>query len=183
MKRSKKFVFVPFCFFAQGIRAEGIVKRYSSVITPIAELLIQEEVNIVQMPCPEIEYEGIKRKPAGKKKYNNENYREICQRRAKEIVAFMERLEEDNFHVLCILGLENSPSCAVDYLFERGQKLKGSGVFIEELKNEMERKKIHVPFIGINIQGVKKTIEKIKETISPIDTQKTFFDSIEEDQN
>jgi len=181
MKRSKNFVFVPFCFFAQGIRAEGIVKRYPAVIAPIAELLIREEINIVQMPCPEIEYEGIKRKPASKQKYNNKEYRRICQRCAEGIISFAKKMEENGYQVLFILGLENSPSCAVDYLFEQGRKLKGSGVFIEELKNEMENKKTFIPLIGINIQGIKKTAEKIEEVISKSKgIQKTFFDSIEE---
>ncbi len=180
MKRSKKFGFVPFCFFAQGIRAEGIIKRYPSVITPIAELLMEEEINVIQMPCPEIEYEGIKRKPSGKQKYNNREYREICQRHAEKVISFAKKLEENNYQALFMLGLENSPSCTVDYLFDRRRKAKGSGVFIEELKNEMENKKIFIPLIGINIQGIKKTVEKIKEVINKSNgIQKTILDSIE----
>ncbi|PIP23389.1 MAG: hypothetical protein COX90_01920 [Candidatus Nealsonbacteria bacterium CG_4_10_14_0_2_um_filter_38_17] len=178
MKRSKKFIFVPFCFFAQGIRAEGIVKKYPSVITPIAELLIREEINIIQMPCPEIEYEGIKRKPAIKQKYNTKEYREICRRYAEEIISFAKKLKGNNYQVLFMLGLENSPSCAVDYLFERGRKLKGSGVFIEELKNEMEREKIFIPLIGINIYGIKKTTEEIEQAVSKSKgIQKSLLDS------
>ncbi len=180
MKRSKKFAFVPFCFFAQGIRAEGIVKRYPSVITPIANLLIREEINIIQMPCPEIDYEGIKRKPASKQKYNNKEYREVCRGYAEKIISLAKKLDQNNYQVLFILGLENSPSCAVDYLFEQGRKLKGSGVFIEELKNEMEREKVFIPLIGINIQGIKKTAEKIEQAISKSGIQKTLLDSIGE---
>lgn len=177
MKRSKKFAFVPFCFFAQGIRAEGIVKKYSSVVAPIAEMLIKEEINIIQMPCPEIEYEGIKRKPSGKQKYDNKEYREICQRRSEEIISLSKKLEKNGFQVLFIAGLENSHSCAVDYLFEKRLKIKGSGIFIEELKKQMEQEKIFIPLIGINIQGINKTIEKIGEVINKSkNTQKTLLD-------
>lgn len=172
MNRSKKFVFVPFCFFAQGIRAEGIVKDYPSIIYPLVDILASENINIIQMPCCEIEYEGIKRNTSGKKKYDNKEYREICKKRAKEVVNLMQKLLSNNFEILLVLGIENSPSCAVNYIFE-GIMKKESGIFIEDLKKEMNRQKITVPILGINTRGMKVTIKRIREAINK---EKGLFD-------
>lgn len=172
MNRSKKFVFVPFCFLAQGIRAKGIVKDYPSVIYPVAEILINENINIIQMPCCEIEYEGINRTPSGKKRYDNKEYRGICRKKAKEVVDLILRLLSNNSKVLFILGIENSPSCAVNYIFE-GIMKKESGIFIEELRKEMNKQKISIPIVGINTRGMKITIERINKII---DKEKTLFE-------
>ena len=50
--RSKKFVFIPFCLIAQAYQAQGIVKyEWKSSIKPIVDLLLNNDVNIIQMPC------------------------------------------------------------------------------------------------------------------------------------
>lgn len=162
MNRSKKVVFVPFCLLAQGFRAEGIVKKYPAIVKPVIDLLKEYEVNIIQMPCPELEYEGIKRKPAGKSKYDNEIYRKICKKYAAQITSFIENLIENGYEILAILGIENSPSCAVNYL---AGKVRGTGVYIEELKRSLENKEPRIPFIGVDIYRMEKTIEEIKNIL------------------
>jgi len=165
MKRSKKVVFVPFCLLAQGFRAEGIVKKFPAIVKPVIDLLEEYQINIVQMPCPELEYEGIKRKPAGKARYDNETYRKICKKYANQIVSFIEDLIKNEYEISAILGIENSPSCAVNYLFEKGKRVKGYGVYIEELKKKLEEKEFDIPFLGVDIYGINKTISELKEIL------------------
>ncbi len=165
MKRSKKVIFIPFCLLAQGLRAEGIVKKFPAIVKPVINLLEENQVNLIQIPCPELEYEGIKRKPASKTKYDNETYRNICKRYASQIVSFIEDLVKNEYEVLGVLGIENSPSCAVNYLFEKGKRIRGTGIYMEELKKKMKEKNIDVPFIGIDIYGMNKTISKLKKIL------------------
>ena len=166
MKRSKKVVFTSFCLLAQGLRAEGIVKKFPAIVKPVVDLLEEYDINIIQMPCPELEYEGIKRAPASKVKYDNEVYRNICKKYAENIASFIENLRENGYEVVGILGIENSPSCAVNYLFERGRRVSGMGVYMEELKRKLKEKRLYIPFIGIDIYGINKTLDELKKILN-----------------
>ena len=165
MKRSKKVVLVPFCLLAQGFRAEGIVKKYPATIEPVLNYLINNQINIIQMPCPEIIYEGIKRKPAGKQKYNTEAYRQLCRKLAKNIVTFIETLTKEEYKVLAILGIEHSPSCAATWLLEKRKRVRGKGIFIEELEKLLTEKNLEIPIIGVDIHHIKTTLRRLEETI------------------
>ena len=73
--RSKRFIFVPFCLMAQAYQAQGIVKyEWKSSIKPIMQLLIDNDINIIQMPCTESTFnDSLIREPLGLSKYNNSN--------------------------------------------------------------------------------------------------------------
>lgn len=159
-------MFTSFCLLAQGLRAKGIVKKFPAIVKPVVELLEKYEINLIQMPCPELEYEGIKRKPASKANYDNEVYRNICRKYANQITNFIEKLTENGYEVLGILGIENSPSCAVNYLFERGKRTRGMGIYMEELKKELKGRNLNIPFVGIDIHGMNKTINELKKVLS-----------------
>ncbi len=161
MKRSKKFVFIPACLIAQAIRAKGIVKKYPAIVSPILELFNKYQINLIQMPCPEIKYKGLIREPCGKGKYDNPEYRKICREIAKDVVNSIKEIKGAGYEVIAILGIEYSPSCAVNYLWE-GKLKKGKGIFIEELEKELEENKIEIKILGINIQKIKKTLKELE---------------------
>ena len=74
--RSKKFVLIPFCLIAQAYQAQGIVKyEWKSSIKPIVQLLIDNDINIIQMPCAETSYKNsLIREPRGISKYNTKEF-------------------------------------------------------------------------------------------------------------
>ena len=78
--RSRKFIFVPFCLMAQAYQAQGIVKYdWKGTIKPIMQLLIDNEINIIQMPCAESLYKNnLIREPKGLSKYNNVEFNNHC---------------------------------------------------------------------------------------------------------
>lgn len=165
MKRSKRVIFVSFCILAQGFRAEGIVKKFPAVVKPILELLAKRDVNIVQMPCPEIRFEGIRRRPAGKSRYDTVEYRQLCRGIADEVASFIRDMIDEGYEVLGILGVENSPSCGVNYVIERRWRVKGRGVFMEELEGVLREKGLDVPLIGLDIYRVEKTLAELEELL------------------
>ena len=77
--RSKKFVFVPFCLLAQAYQAQGIVKyEWKGTIKPIVELLVDNDINIIQMPCAEAKFNNsLIREPKGISKYDNNDFNKI----------------------------------------------------------------------------------------------------------
>lgn len=53
--RSPEFVFVPFCVLGQAFQAQGLAKyEWYGTLQPVVELLVEKDVNIIQLPCPEI---------------------------------------------------------------------------------------------------------------------------------
>jgi len=52
-KRSGKIALIAHCILNQNSRASGLAER-SSVITEILKFLVQNEIGVIQMPCPEL---------------------------------------------------------------------------------------------------------------------------------
>jgi predicted secreted protein len=167
--RSRKIAFIPFCAICQGFQAKNIVKDHPAVIKPIIQELLNHEINLVQMPCPEILFEGyergLDREPKGYRNYDTPEFRELCDNLASKAGELIQILISKGFKVVAIFGIEYSPSCAVNYQFEKGRTLHQKGIFIESLKQELEKRGVSVPFIGINRRSPKKAINKLKEIL------------------
>ena len=85
--RSKKFIFIPFCLIAQAYQAQGIVKyEWKSSIRPFIDLILDYDINIIQMPCAEAEFNNsLIREPKGISKYDTEEFNEHCQSLADKV--------------------------------------------------------------------------------------------------
>ncbi len=163
--RSKKFVLVPFCLLAQAYQADGIVKyEWKSSIKPIVQLLLDNDINIIQMPCCEADYgELLLRKPQGISKYNTEKFNEICNTNAEKVSNEIKKIINSNYEIIAILGIEQSPSCCVNYIYTNNGMEKRMGLFIEKLYNKV--KDYNIPIIGINRKYITKSYNALKEII------------------
>ena len=164
MNRSHHYVFVPFCLLAQGVRAQNIVRKYQSTVRPVLNTLFNYNINIIQMTCPELLFDGFVRKPCQKPKYDTQENRKICSAISVDIVKFIQQIRYHNNDVDLILGIDFSPSCAVKYLTGRPpkRKIRGSGIYIEELKKIMASKRIIIPIVGIEIYNIEKSLREIE---------------------
>jgi len=163
MNRSNQFVFVPFCALAQAFHAEGLVKtEWGGAITPVIQLLLERGVGIIQMPCLETEHEGFNRLPKGRKHYNNEPFIRRCRERARGVSDQIKEIIEKRGGTVLVLGMEHSPTCAVDVQYPR-KRSEATGFFIAELKGLL--KDFDVAFIGINKRGIGPTLERIKAAL------------------
>ncbi len=167
MKRSKKHILVPYCALAQGIRADTIVKHYPAVVKDVIEFLIRNNINIMQMPCPELYFDGIRRKPCGKSHYDTPHNRKICRDVAINVVDMIQLIQSGGYEVIGILGVNYSPSCAVDCIkYKRPEKIRGTGIYIEELKKILQERKLQIPMIGIENYNISVTMKQLEELIS-----------------
>ena len=169
MKRSKRHILVPYCALSQGVRADTIVRKYPAIVTELAEYLIKKEINIMQMPCPELDFDGIHRKPCGKRHYDRKRNRIVCREIAEGIVDKVLLLESGGYEIACIMGVDYSPSCAVDYiqyLRQENKRIPGCGIFIEELKTVLAEKGLNIPMIGIQVYNIDETLHKLDEIIN-----------------
>lgn len=163
--RSKKFVFVPFCLLAQSYQAEGIVKyEWKSSIKPFVELLINNDINIIQMPCCEASFNNsLIRKPQGITKYDNEEFNKHSEIQANKVSLEIINLIKNNYQVLAVLGIEQSPSCCVNYIYTNKGMQKRKGLFIEKVFENV--KDYNIPFIGINRKYINKSLKELEDII------------------
>lgn len=167
VKRSKKIIFVSYCILCQSIRAQGVSIRFPAVVSPIIDFLMENHINIVQMPCPELHYDGVIREAVRKDAYDNPKFRRICKKYAKQVLDTMQILREAGYKIMGILGIENSPTCGVKFVFRAGKgRVHESGVFIEELQRLLSNRKLeNIPFLGIQTFNIQKSVSDLKKLI------------------
>jgi len=156
--RSRRCVFVSHCMLAQAIRASGLAKKYAASVKPIIQFCLNNDINIMQMPCPEsiCASGGIGRTPHGKAWYEKRGLRETSRKIALGQFEYIKTLVENSYEILAIIGIEFSPACAVTYLNRGPVIYKDEGIYIEELKTLLEDAGIEIPFMGVNVRAHRK---------------------------
>ena len=163
--RSKHFVFVPFCLLSQAYQAQGIVKyEWKSSIKPIVELLLDNDINIIQMPCTESSFNNsLVREPMGLSKYNNKEFNDHCEKLATQVADEIKNIIASDYKVIAILGIEQSPSCCVNYIYTNHGNENRKGLFIKKLYEKI--KDYNIPIIGINRKYINKSLNQLKSII------------------
>jgi predicted secreted protein len=136
---------------AQCVMAEGVVRHHAAIMRPVVEFCLANEINIIQMPCPETNCAagGLGRKPHGKGWYERNGLRETAANIAVGQLDYMERLRAAGIQILAVIGVEFSPACAVTYLNKGRSIVRDEGIFIEELKKGMIERGFEIAFIGV----------------------------------
>jgi len=172
--RSKKVIFVAYCLLDQNARATGIAK-YSGPVHEVLETLMRKKVGIIQMPCPELLHKGLDRLPYPRNWYDNKEFRRVCRRCAQQVVKHVMRYVENKYQVVGILGIENSPSCAVEVFQSEGKRVKlvkSKGIFIEELLEEFRSKGLNnIPIIEmhLNRRRIKTTCKELEKLVTSLE--------------
>lgn len=163
--RSEYFIFVPFCLIAQSYQAQGIVKyEWRSSIKPIVELILENDINIIQMPCSEASFNNsLIREPKGLKKYDTKDFNEHTASLAKSVANNIKEVINSGYKVVAILGIEQSPSCCINYIYTNEGMKNTKGLFMDKLYEEI--KDYNIPFIGINRKYVNKSLKELKKVI------------------
>lgn len=165
MDRSKKIILVSHCLINQNVRPLG-GEKYSGIVKELLELLSESGVGIIQIPCPQMEFsDGLNRKSKSKDSYDNNGFRAKCQKLSCSVIETIESYLSKNYEILGILGVEQSSTCGV-YQIQNGKRnVPGKGIFIEELEREMEKKNFQVPIIGVNLNNIFSSMEKVQSLL------------------
>lgn len=67
--------------------------------------------------------------------------------------------------MLGIIGINRSPSCGVNTTSINNKEVSGEGVFIQTLREELEKKNILIKIIGIKASETGKAINEIKNIL------------------
>jgi predicted secreted protein len=144
------------------------------MITEIVKYFLHKEMGIFQMPCPELTYAGILRQPQTKDQYDTVVFSSHCRKIAKEIVDQIQDYKKCGITTEIVIGVDGSPSCGVNETskgstcenMSKNERVKGSGILIEQLRFALKERKISIPFYGIRYERLSEdlvNIEKLKD--------------------
>ena len=165
---------VAHCVMNQNSISDGTAD-YPGSIKEVVNLLLQSHVGILQLPCPELHCLGLDRGDVhGAERpviVENTRIRESMERpeamrNLRALVGpLVHQIEEylrHGFTILGIVGINRSPSCGVDTTSMMNREVSGRGVFVNELRKELEIRDINVDWIGIRANETEQALLSIE---------------------
>lgn len=163
--RSRKVIFVAHCFLNQNARVNGSGQT-PSAIPQIPELLLQRQIGIIQLPCPELGCLGLARRGAIYDQLSSHGNRRYLRDLALDAAYQARQYLRQGFRVLGVLGINCSPSCGVDCHAYNGAK-PGKGAFMEELAEVFAGQGLELPLIGVADEDYQAAIPLIEALDNP----------------
>jgi predicted secreted protein len=160
-KRSKKLVLIAHCVLNQNVKIDRCA-HYPGVIKEVTRILIDSDVGLLQMPCPELFCLGIDRQvdQGADTTIESEDTR-VAQRMREDpaiarcaglvhdLVYQLAEYQKNGFELVGVVGINGSPTCGVETTWSNNQEEHGAGVFIEMLSEECRRRGISLPMRGL----------------------------------
>ncbi|MBN2899625.1 MAG: hypothetical protein JXO44_12705 [Clostridia bacterium] len=170
----KKVIYVSHCILntATKVRKDAPVeeKPEERLRKKFLTQAIQNNIHIVQLPCPEHKLYGTERWGHTKEQFDHPHFRKQCR---EMLNPFMDDLKvylqnTDEYEVLGILGIDGSPSCGVNFTcsgawggelmsntrlsetLETICRVPERGVMIEVLKDMLQESNITIDFYGLD---------------------------------
>lgn len=112
MKRHKQIVIVSHCILNQNAVVYPLA-RAKGAFNEVLIQYLQEDYGIYQLPCPELKYMGLTRKPMSKEDYNTPVYLDLCDTLADEVISDLKHYVDDNVQIDCLHGINQSPTCSI----------------------------------------------------------------------
>lgn len=157
-------VFVTPCMLAPAFQAESSCDTANWGIFFI-ETALRNNIDIHVLPCTETLFLGLDRKKHGIDYYSNlAHYKEFCAEKA-QITAESIRLLCNHCNIIAIIGVEHSPSCAINYMYSHRGMLKESGLFMRSLKESLHDMNIAIPHLGVNRKYPQKSLKEFESLV------------------
>jgi predicted secreted protein len=148
--RGQRVVLAVECILNQNARDQGAAMS-PAANCQVLHMLTHSGVGLVQMPCPEMECLGFRRRrPPGwslRQALEADAARDCCAHLAQQSAQRAERLRDAGVAVIAVLGGNaQSPGCAVHPVSATPKDIApASGIFIQELALELYRRGIDAP--------------------------------------
>jgi predicted secreted protein len=126
--------------------------HYRGLVSPVVEALRSRGYELLQLPCPELAFAGVRRWWAVYEQYDTPAYRAHCRRLAQAIAPLIEQHLRRGAEVI-LIGLDGSPSTGVRFTSSKPdwggrpnrpeddwEIVPRRGVWIEELEAELARR-------------------------------------------
>jgi predicted secreted protein len=111
-RRSGKLVFLSHCLLNQNACVRGLASQ-PAVIRELVDLVLDHEVAMYQMPCPEVTYLGSMRWGQVKRMYANPMFQRHCRRIAEQICDQVQTYRDNGHDIKGIVLRDGSPTCGL----------------------------------------------------------------------
>lgn len=170
--RSGKVVVVAHCLLNQNSVVWGLAHA-PGAFRGLAELLAEKGYGIVQLPCPETSYAGLRRWWQSVEQYDNPGFRSHCKRLSEFMADYLEALREGGVEVVAVIGVKGSPSCGVHETFSapwrgnpaeapEGRRVNGRGVFMRIFLEELRRRGFSPRLYDFDTGNPGKSVEYLR---------------------
>lgn len=153
--RSKKIVLVSHCILNQNSVVKPLA-RAKGAYRKIVEIIMNKDIGIHQLPCPEMIFLGMERESMTREEYDTKEYHILCESLSEQTIAIIKNYLKNDYKIVGIIGINHSPTCSL-----RCEK----GVFMEELLKKIKELDLEIPITDISTNYVegKDNAEEIKE--------------------
>lgn len=167
MNRSKKIAIISHCIINQNSVVKGEYKDMN-IFFPFIKKLFEENIGILQLPCPETECYGLRRWGHVKEQFDNCGYRKYLEKIINSFVDIIKEYINNEYEIVGIYGIAGSPSCGVNLtcsanwegeislykdkedIVSRIKMINESGIFMEIFKSVLDKNKINIPFYDVD---------------------------------
>lgn len=139
MHRRKKIIVLSHCILNQNSVVHPLA-RAKGAYTAIVQKILNEEIGMIQLPCPELLHLGEDRPPTTKKDYDTPEFRQLCKTLLQNPMLQIKEYQRNGYEILGILGINESPTCSL---------LEERGILMEEFESALEREQIELPTLGV----------------------------------
>lgn len=182
-QRSMKVVVVTHCVLNQNAKLEGIA-GWPGVINEVLLKITEAGCGILQIPCPEMLYEGIGRFDKSIEQYDNKAFRDLCTRISEEVIDQIENYLDWGYTVPAILAIDGSPSCGFNLAqsapewrglvaeqnWKKVRYIEQPGILMEIFAKKLKEKELNIPIIGIpeipELGSLDKTLSQLEKTLN-----------------
>ena len=162
--RSGKLIFISHCLLNQNACVKGISSE-PAMIKPLIKLLMDHDVAIYQMPCPEVSFFGQARWGQVKQQYSTPMFRRHCRQIAEQILDHVQNYTDTGHRVIGVVMRDGSPTCGLHrtavsadeeqiwggmvWQIPKQRFAETRGVYCEELQAEKERRNMDLLFLSL----------------------------------
>lgn len=173
-ERSRKLCLITHCILNCNSKVEGPCHR-KGVLKEIIYVLIEKDYGIIQLPCPEMAYYGMRRWGHVREQFDNPFFRRHCRQILESIIEQIKEYTANNYTLSYVVAINGSPSCGLDFscsshkwmgelskwdslenIKQFLQYKQEPGVFMEELINMFKENNINTEFVGISESKIKE---------------------------
>jgi len=179
-KRSKKILLVAHCALNQSAKLDQCA-FYPGVIREVAGVLIDSDLGLLQMPCPELLCLGLDRQvkkgitPTVEEEDTRiairlieDQSQLILHKIADDLIFQLLEYQKNGFTITGLVGMNGSPSCGVELTWANDEEKQGPGVFIRLLKEKLEQNDLAITMRGIKAYEPKEAVDVVKDFIFTI---------------
>lgn len=186
LNKNKKIIIICHCLINSNSKVYnfGIVKEdFEQRKKDLINLFINNNIGIIQLPCPELTCYGCNRWGHVKEQFDTPHFRKTCKTLLENYVDQIEDYIKNDFSILGVIGINGSPSCGVDKTcsgkwygeLSSNENLSNmlssltvvdeAGVFIEELISIFKTKNIKIPILGLDSMNIDKIFKLFESKI------------------